>query len=243
MARLTFHSDQIRWIAFDAVGTLIRPDPPVAAVYHAVAARHGSRLDAQEIRTRFQEAFARLETDECPRCDCRQSADVFHTCEKREGLRWRQIVESVLDDVSFPQSCFMELFTHFSRPTSWCCFADAPPALIALKEAGFRLAVCSNFDARLHSVMDGIVELRPIQLRIISSLVGHRKPSAQFFGALLQAAECTAAEVLFVGDNLRNDIVAAESAGIVALQIDRTNGGGDNWSIRSLAEIPTLLRA
>ena len=35
---------RIRWIAFDAVDTLIRPNPSVAAIYQEIGTRHGSRL-------------------------------------------------------------------------------------------------------------------------------------------------------------------------------------------------------
>ena len=46
------------------------------------------------------------------------------------------------------EACFEELFVHFGQPSSWSCFADVEPALAALSQAGYRLAVSSNFDAR-----------------------------------------------------------------------------------------------
>ena len=49
--------ERIRAVFFDAVGTLIFPDPPAAEVYAGVALRHGLKLDSELIRKRFIESF------------------------------------------------------------------------------------------------------------------------------------------------------------------------------------------
>ena len=66
-------------------------------------------------------------------CGCLEADEAWHTCESRERLRWRTIVESVLDDVASQEACFEELFAHFGRPSSWTCFPDVEPALAALR--------------------------------------------------------------------------------------------------------------
>ncbi len=43
-----------RALFFDAVGTLIHPDPSAPAVYAAVARRYGSALDMDTITDRFR---------------------------------------------------------------------------------------------------------------------------------------------------------------------------------------------
>src|SRR5207302_1039003 len=50
---------EVRAVFFDAVGTLIHPEPPAGAVYAEVGRRHGSRLTAAEIARRFAAAFRR----------------------------------------------------------------------------------------------------------------------------------------------------------------------------------------
>ena len=123
---------RIRWIAFDAVDTLIRPNPSVAAIYHEIGARHGSRLALDEVRSRFRQAFAHTENEGVLTCLCPETDQAGHTCEDRERLRWRLIVDSVLADVRSREACFEELFVHFGQPSSWSCFADVEPALEAL---------------------------------------------------------------------------------------------------------------
>jgi putative hydrolase of the HAD superfamily len=231
----------IRWIAFDAVDTLIRPIPSVAAIYQAVGARHGSRLPLEQVSRRFREAFSRAEEEGVLRCACLAANEPWHTCEDRERLRWKLIVESVLDDVHDRAACFEDLFVHFGRPSSWMCFPDVESVLVALKDLDFRLAVSSNFDARLNAVMDGLPQLAPIELRLISSEVGYRKPSGRFFESLLFQTGCRPEEILFVGDNPRTDIAAATAIGIPNLRIDRMTSDRQNLVLRSLSEIVELV--
>ena len=47
----------IRAVAFDAVGTLITPDPPVPVAYEAIGREFGSRHSADALRPRFRAAF------------------------------------------------------------------------------------------------------------------------------------------------------------------------------------------
>jgi len=242
MRSFNLNAEPIRWIAFDAVGTLIRPEPSVAAVYHGAGTRYGSRLSLEAVASRFGQSFARLDRDEILPCGCPQEANPLHTCETRERLRWRTIVDDVLDDVTSREACFAELFAHFGQPSAWRCFSDVEQTLVFLREAGFRLAVSSNFDARLHSVMDGLPALQPIELRVVSSQVGHRKPSADFFQSLLAAADCSPAEMIFIGDDPQNDVAAARAAGIASWRIDRTTGPRENHELRSLDEIVAWLR-
>ncbi len=241
MNEVAIDPHRIRWIAFDAVDTLIRPNPSVAAIYHLIGARHGSRLALDEVASRFRQAFSHTEEEGVLTCLCPETDQMGHTCENRERLRWQLIVESVLTDVHSREACFEKLFVHFGQPSSWSCFADVEPSLAALSRAGYRLAVSSNFDARLNGVMDALPDLARIELRIISSLVGHRKPSPRFFESLLAQAGCKSAEVLFIGDKADTDVAAANAVGIPALRIDRAATSGDNRVLRTLAEIADRL--
>jgi putative hydrolase of the HAD superfamily len=235
-----FDPREIRWIAFDAVGTLIHPVPSAGAVYHRVGLQHGSRLVAEEVARRFRDLFARIAESELD-CGCSEARELWHTCELRERLRWRRIVGSVLDDVLTPNECFEELFAHFGHPDNWACLPEVGSVLRESRRAGFRLAVCSNFDARLNAVIDGTPELAPIELRVVSSEVKYRKPSGRFFEALTSAANCAASQILFVGDDPDNDVAAAEAAGLWAWQIDRGDGPRRNQTLQSLDELVARL--
>ncbi len=236
-----FDPRTIRWIALDAVGTLIHPQPSAGVAYHHVGQRHGSRLPAADVSARFGKVFARVLEAEDLDCGCAEAADRLHTCEIRERIRWERIVRQVLDDVATPDACFAELFAHFGQPHAWACFPEVGVALRRLRQAGYRLAVCSNFDARLNSVMAGLPELAPIELRIISSEIGYRKPSPRFFEALVRAAGCCPSEILFIGDDPTSDVAAARNSGLAALQIDHRDASLQNRALRSLDDLVARL--
>lgn len=203
---------KVRAVFFDAVGTLIHPDPPAHVVYEQVGKRYGSRYDSGVIKIRFAEGFEQEE-----QVDRRRN---WRTSEERENERWRHIVAHVLDVVSDPIACFQALFDHFSRPDAWRSDPAAGNILDQLAKHGFTLGLASNYDSRLRSVVAGKPELAQIQHLWISSEVGWRKPSHEFFSALCQSVGLLADQILFVGDDPSNDIEGAVEAGIRAVLFD-----------------------
>jgi putative hydrolase of the HAD superfamily len=223
-----FHD--IKAIFFDAVGTLIHPDPPAAKVYAQVGRRHGSRLDLTTIRQRFADAFARQEELDL--------AGGLQTSEEGEYRRWRQIVAEVLDDVRDGAACFEELYRHFSLPGAWRCEEGVAEVADTLARRGLLLGIASNYDHRLRTVLAGLPQLRVFSHVVISSEVGWRKPARQFFDAACALLHLPARQVLFVGDDFINDYQGAEQAGSPALLFDP---GSDERAaprrIRRLAEV------
>src|SRR5262249_7238665 len=148
----------------------------------------------------------------------------WRTSEERERRRWQAIVGEVLDDVCDADRCFQELFTHFGHPGAWHCDPEAAEVLTELDRRGYVLGLASNYDARLHPVVAGFPELRPLRPVVISSEAGWRKPSPQFFGALCALAGLPPAEILHVGDDRVNDYEGALAAGLRALLVGDGNG-------------------
>jgi putative hydrolase of the HAD superfamily len=225
---------RIRCLAFDAVGTLIFADPPVHIAYYRVGRRFGSQFRPEEIRGRFREALQRRAMGWNPADDVMGNQVTSQTLaaagavdgEAAERQFWRDVVADVLSDVSDPAACFEELFAYFARPQSWTCFADVDETFAEAGRRGVRLAIASNFDARLHAICDGKPELAAVKTRLVSSEIGCRKPDAAFYRALLDACQCGADELLLVGDDPVNDVEGARRLGIRALRIDRSGNGG-----------------
>lgn len=232
-------ASSLRYVALDFVGTVMAPKPSVGEVYHAIGAKHGSRLSVEEVTQRFRTAFAATEQQPAPETAADQ--DPWWTDEEAEFARWKKIVGLVLTDLPNPDVCFEELYDHFGKPESWQFFPDVPEGLERLRRGGLKIVLASNFDRRLHSVCAGYPELRELMPRIISSEVGARKPSARFFESLLQRVNCSPNEVLMVGDDLENDVRTPRTLGLPALLLDRKGAESEGESFQSLTAICAAL--
>ena len=219
-------------VFFDAVGTLIHPDPPAPAVYAAIARRFGSRLDAETIAGRFRDAFRRQEAID--------RLAGWRTDEGRELSRWRTIVADTLTDATDPEACFSELYAHFARPDAWAVHPETGRTLAELARRGCRIGLASNFDSRLRGVAAGLPELRPVGPVVVSSEVGWRKPAAEFFEAVGRAAEAAPEKIVFVGDDPDNDYEGATAAGLSAVLFD-PRGACRDAAVRRVGRLSDLL--
>jgi putative hydrolase of the HAD superfamily len=221
-------------VFFDAVGTLLHPEPPAAAAYAAVGRRHGSRLDAAAVAARFAAAFRRQ--------DALDRAAGWRTDEAREVARWRSVVAETLPDAADPEACFAELFAHFALPDAWRTDAHAPAVLEALTARSLLAGVASNFDERLHGVLAGAPGLRLAAGRVVvSAEAGWRKPAPEFFAAVCRAASLPSEEIVYIGDDLDNDYDGARAAGLSAVLIDPSGRRPDAARVARLADLPALL--
>lgn len=194
------------WIIFDAADTLLSPAPAVAEVYQRVAATHGVDSNASEIKLRFAPAIRTHFAEEV-------------SSEQLDRQRWQELVFDVLQ--TDKTEIFDELWNHFAQPASWDIYKDVEPCWTRLMEAGYRIAIASNFDARLLN----IVRAKPILTRaehvFISSHLGFRKPSSKFYGAIQEQLGVSAQELTMVGDSESADFHGAVNAGWKAWHLVR----------------------
>lgn len=220
----------IQAVVFDAVGTLLFPDPGAPTVYSDVARRAGLDVSPAEIRTRIIEAYQTQELMD--------RAAGWVTSEERERDRWRKIVAAALRGVPDPDACFSELFDHFARPFAWRLHPDGASVIAKLAERGLVLGMGSNYDSRLRLVLDGFPELAPLRERVvISAAVGYRKPAAAFFHEVARVTGCEPQQILFVGDDVANDYTGATEAGLNAVLLDPTGRSAVPYRITHLLEL------
>lgn len=221
-------------VLFDAVGTLIEPDPPVAEAYQAAGRRFGSQLSSQQILGRFRAAFARQE-----RLDAAESGD--RTDEPRERRRWQAIVGEVFDDVADSAGLFDALWRHFAASAHWRLCPGAADCWRELSARGLALGIASNFDARLLAVCEGLAPLDECRRVFVSSQLGVRKPNPAFFAAIAERLRLPPERILLAGDDLDNDFLAAAAAGWQSVLIDPARRHDVKRRIASLAELPAQL--
>lgn len=224
-----------RWIFFDAVGTLIHPEPTATTVYLEAAAKRGVTLDAVELQKRFRRA---LQTHFAP--DDELAQDRWWTDEQRERERWRAIVTDSLGEAARDPNCFEELWHHFSQPGHWRLDPAIDSVWRSLRERGLRIAMASNFDARLETICRGCPPLDSADRIFHSANLGTRKPGMLFFRRIERALGIEASDAVLVGDDWDNDYHAALSAGWRAFWLHRSERQVPH-GVQALSDLRELL--
>jgi len=224
---------RVRVIFFDAVGTLIYPDPPAPEVYFEVGKRFRSKLSREQIVWRFKTAFDRQEQNETL-----SKFDRTATDEHCERQRWQAIVSEVFDDVNNAEGALFEaLWNHFAQGAHWNVFPDVINAWNELERRSIRIGIASNFDKRLEEICRSHPPLNRCHIVCWSAEVGWPKPSPLFFRVLQQRVDATPDELLLIGDTVVNDYEGARAAGWHAVLIDRTSKNVVHDSVRTLHEL------
>lgn len=226
----------VRWVIFDAVDTLIEPCPGVGEVYFRAGQHFGSQRTREEVGRDFRRFFVESEHA------CFPAQRRGRTSEAEEHQRWRWIVESVFPDLTDPTGCFEHLWNHFADPTAWATFPDVAPCLQRLQRAGVQTAIASNFDGRLHGLRRALPAIGQIPHCLVSSELGYRKPTREFYESALRICGASAAESLFVGDDWEADVLAPRRSGLQAVWLNRRGEESSSRnSIRTLAELNELM--
>lgn len=197
----------IRLLTVDAAGTLVRPWPSVGAVYGRTAREHGIEVSDDEVDTEFYKTFGRLQT-------CKQ------TNEGEESEFWRQVVIQTFRPFARNKNLdplFEELWDLFAKGECWKLAEKAESTLITLRERGYELAVLSNNDARLRSVLADLKIDQAFDHLFISSEMGCEKPELEIFRKVEQTMDRKPNEILHLGDSHSRDFLGARNAGWSAL--------------------------
>jgi HAD superfamily hydrolase (TIGR01549 family) len=133
------------------------------------------------------------------------------------------LVGKVFRELSTEQvdSIFKLLWAHFAQSASWEVFPDAFHAIELCNERGVPWCIASNFDARLHQVVAGHLQLASCQRVFCSSQVGFDKPATEFFVELEKSLQLDSRQLIMVGDDAHLDAAAAEKAGWIGLWLNR----------------------
>ncbi|MGB6221969.1 HAD-IA family hydrolase [Haloferula sp.] len=201
----------IQGILFDAAGTLIEPTEPVAETYARLLSPYLGPLDPAVLSPRFKRAFM-------------AAGDPAYEGASRgdwaERQWWRKVVEGTLER-EISDEAFHAVFDHYADGEAWRVYPEVEDVLDACSQLGLRCAIVSNFDLRLHRILDDL-DLRPRFDTVISSAdASARKPSAAIFSMALSDLGLRADQVLHVGDSLQSDLHGARAAGIEAFHLKR----------------------
>lgn len=226
----------IRAIFLDAAGTLFHLREPVGDAYARIAAKHGLTAEPRALEKAFRAAWKALPSPVHPEGEPPADDD---------RAWWREVVRQTFaqvaasphardavdndddDDDAVFERMFAEMYAHFASANAWQLYADTLPALELLrahvsKGKRLRLIVLSNFDRRLHPILQGLGIAPFFERVLLSSEVGASKPHARMFrAALAAAADVPADQCLHIGDDARCDFQGARAAGMHAALVTR----------------------
>jgi putative hydrolase of the HAD superfamily len=222
-------------VLLDAVGTLIRPWPSVGSVYSRAASSAGLVCGAAALERHFQKAYHELMPERFA------GGEQYRTSEARERAWWKRAAARTFERAGYgipPRRVIDAAFGAFAHASAWRRYADALRVLVKLRSMGMALGVVSNFDSRLHAVLDGLSLTGFFASVVISSECGFAKPSPRIYHAALRDLGAAPEKTLFVGDRFAQDYRGPRSAGMEALWLVRRGGQSGSDVIRSLDRLP-----
>ncbi len=233
----------VQAVLFDAVGTILAPEPDVATAYFQHGQALGAELSPQEVHRRFHQVFSRVFG----------SAPLEPCNEQTERDLWHRVVVEVFADQDVDhRRLFARLWEHFAQPRHWRLLPGVEELWPQLARAGYRLAVASNFDRRLESICRALPPLELAREVFTCSVLGVRKPAVRFFREIARRLQLPPEACLMVGDTLPADVLPARQAGFQAVwlcpqpapcssQQAASGSQGQVPVIRQLTELAELL--
>ena len=206
-------------LLLDAMGTLIGLRRSVGSLYAEVAADHGLDVEPEALDGAFAEAYRAAPPLAFP------AVSTAHL-EQAERHWWQQRIEATFQAVGvnpLPIGLGGDLFDLFATTEPWDVYPEVPTALARWREQGLRLAVVSNFDRRLHGLLEGLGLKELVDTVLVSSEAGSAKPEPKLLQQALEQLELSPDQAWHIGDS-RADEEAASAAGLRCIRLQRPSG-------------------
>jgi putative hydrolase of the HAD superfamily len=229
---LTVPSARYEAVLFDALGTLVRLDPPWPLLAGALASR-GIEISRDEAREAMRAEITYYLDHHTEGRDPATLAELQARCaailgEALPGAADRLTAED-LTDVLLESLRFVP-------------FPDAATTLGSLRALNVRTAVVSNWDCSLGALLAGIGLGGLLNAVVTSAETGARKPDPRIFETALAAVQCPPERAIFVGDSLDVDIAGGRAAGIRSVLVDRTASASDLGEVERIVSLDNLPR-
>jgi putative hydrolase of the HAD superfamily len=206
--------NDLRAVAFDAFGTLIRTRSGAADSFRVTLETLGYAV-TEHVMGALQAAAEGLEHR-----DRSGTRDAYMAWAESTSQRLRRGDPLDGDVAQAVIPCLEEL-----HQVPMAAFDDAQTAIDRVVGTGLRVAVCSNFGWDLRDALDS-AELRvPADASVVSSAeAGARKPHPKIYLHVAEKLECSPSQVAFVGDSYRCDVEGPREVGMRSVWLARNAG-------------------
>ncbi len=209
-------------VLFDCGETLIAPRESFGAVYARTLGGLGVDLRAADLEAGLRQCWAHTNAALAP------GVDRYAAATGGENGYWLRFVEGTLartpgvdDPQALAAAALAPLREAFRDVGAWSVFDDVPPALAALRDAGARMAVVSNWDSALPALLERLGLARWFDAIVVSHLEGIEKPDPELFLRAVRRLGGRPDQAIHVGDVPDLDGRGATAAGLASLIVDR----------------------
>jgi putative hydrolase of the HAD superfamily len=197
----------VRAVLLDAMGTLVTFGDPAPALRAAVRRRLGVDVGLEAAGAAMREEIAYYRGRIMDARDAASLARVRRAC---GAIVARSLG---LADVEAATAALLEAI-------AWEPYPEAAGVLAALRARGIRIGVVSNWDAGLPEVL-ARTGLDGADTVLASAAEGVAKPGPELLRRALARLDVPAASALHAGDSVREDVAAAQAAGVRPVLVAR----------------------
>ena len=231
----------IKAVFFDFYETLCFHRHSLEENLERIAKRYGVEVNWERCETAMERLFAATSVPD-PTTDY-SLLEVSITVMKRECEFIREVgIAEHVEQIAWE---LLQSGHYVFAANSATLYDDAVPTLEHLQNAGFKLAIVSNWDTPLDPLTErlGITDYFDAIIASHDTRVRSEKPDPHIFNYALAAVGVSAEEALHVGDTYEADIVGAQGVGIRPILLDRDGTQVNRWdeTIQSLTELPEML--
>jgi putative hydrolase of the HAD superfamily len=223
-------------VLFDALGTLVRLEPPWPLLAGVLRSRHGIEISEQQAREAMRAEMTYYLEHHTEGRDPTSLAALRSRCASTLGEALPPVAHRLDQE---------ELTDVLLESLRFVPFPDAATALGSLRALDIRTAVVSNWDCSLGGVLGGLGLGGLLNGVVTSAQAGFRKPDPGIFEPALEAVGCRPEQAIFVGDSVDIDVAGGRAAGIRSVLIDRRSSSpqepGDVERIFTLDNLPALM--
>jgi HAD superfamily hydrolase (TIGR01549 family) len=231
----------IKAVFFDFYETLCFHKHSLEENLERIAKRYDVEVNWERCDTALESLFAGTSVPD-PTTDY-ALLEVLMTAMRRECEFIREVgIEKHVEQVAWE---LLQSGHYLFAANSATLYDDVVPTLQHLRDAGYKLAIVSNWDTPLDPLTErlGIAHYFDIIVASHDARVRSAKPDPHIFNYTLEAVEVSATEAVHVGDTYEADIIGAQNVGIRPILIDRDGTQTGKWhdTIQNLSELPKLL--
>ncbi len=216
---------------FDALGTLVRLEPPWPLLAGALASRYGVEISEDEARRAMRAEMTYYLEHHNEGRDAASLTELRARCAEVLGRALPEVARELSTD---------ELTDVLLESLRFIPFGDAATSLGSLRILGVRTAVVSNWDCSLRNVLGELGLAGMLDAVVTSAETGARKPDPRIFEAALAAVQCKPERAIFVGDSLDIDVAGGQAAGVRSVLLDRAAAAPDPGGVERIFTLDNL---